>query len=503
MRQISGADALIGNILIVNFVAAVTTIMVVPFVFPGANVPLAVLLAMVPSFALATVYVLFALAMPRSGGEYVYVSRVFHPAVGFAANFSFTVWNILFGGLLVHQFTSVYLSSFCTSIGWTAGANAASETWVILAVGAVLILATTIPVMWGTRLAMRAMKATFYIGAVLLGITLVVLAVRGHDAFVSSVNEQASYQGVINEARGNEAAGGGTSLSSTLQAVALISLTTLFVVSSTYTTGEVEDVRRSVPRAVYGSALIGGLAVALMAFLATQVWGTDFLAAAGSLADAGPASYPLEQEPSFAYFSVLTQGGWPFAVAVNLSFLCLIVGNLLFGTVTISRCLAAWSMDGIGPSRLGKLNARHRTPRNAVAAFTVLSLAALVYYAFNDNVTFLAGATLGFISTFLTVAAAAIVFPYRRREQYEGSAADRRVLRLPAIAVAGAATALLLGAMVAAFLANDAFDANGITGLLFLGGYWVLGLALFAAYRARRRRQGVPFDLAFKELSAR
>src|ERR671933_840473 len=61
-----------------------------PIFWPHAN--------MLVSFAIATplvacfgaVYLYFTVVMPRSGGDYVWVSRTLHPSLGFIVNFSLT-----------------------------------------------------------------------------------------------------------------------------------------------------------------------------------------------------------------------------------------------------------------------------------------------------------------------------------------------------------------------------------------------------------------------------
>ncbi|WP_028921948.1 APC family permease [Pseudonocardia acaciae] len=503
IRNISALDSLVGNILIVNFVASVATLVVVPYTFPGANVTLAVVLSMVPSMALATVYVLFTLVMPRSGGEYVFVSRVFHPVVGFAANFSFICWNILFGGLLANQFSTVYLGSFFSAVGWRPALAVTSEKWFVLLVGVLLIALTTIPAIAGTKLAMRLTKWSFFIGVTLLFGVLAVLAFAGRRAFVAAVDEKASFTGILDSARAAGFVPAQSGLAPTLQAVALISLATLFVSCATYATDEVEDVKRSMPRAVYGAALIGGAVMAVMAFIAERAWGSEFLAASNYLAEVAPDRYPLDSPPSFAYLAILTEHNWLFAVAINVSFLSLIVGNMVFATLTMSRCFVVWSFDRITPRQLARVDARRRTPVNALVAFGVLSLLSLFYYTFGGSVTFLAGTTLGFIATFLTVAAAGIVLPFWKKDLYRGSAGDIRFLGIPVIVIAGAASLVMLGAMVYAFLTNDALGANGLSGLLFLGGLWVLGALIFLVARAVQRRRGVPFDATFRELPTR
>ena len=61
-----------------------------PGLYPGADMRYAslCLLLMLPIMAL---YYLFSVSMPRSGGEYVYVSRILHPSLGLFANWALTI----------------------------------------------------------------------------------------------------------------------------------------------------------------------------------------------------------------------------------------------------------------------------------------------------------------------------------------------------------------------------------------------------------------------------
>src|SRR5260370_24685942 len=63
-----------------------------PFAFPQSNMFLAFLIA-IPLVGLgpALLYSMLGAAMPRTGGDYVYVSRVIHPALGFMTTWIFTV----------------------------------------------------------------------------------------------------------------------------------------------------------------------------------------------------------------------------------------------------------------------------------------------------------------------------------------------------------------------------------------------------------------------------
>ena len=69
-----------------------------PGLYPGANLYLAVLLAFVGILPLNLLYVRLAVAFPRSGGDYVSISRTLSPALGFAVNAAAMAYFCLFVG---------------------------------------------------------------------------------------------------------------------------------------------------------------------------------------------------------------------------------------------------------------------------------------------------------------------------------------------------------------------------------------------------------------------
>ena len=65
--------------------------------FPAGNMLLAIIIGtLVMAFTLLWVYAEFAAAMPRSGGDYVFVSRALHPFVGWLMSWSQGLWLIFF-----------------------------------------------------------------------------------------------------------------------------------------------------------------------------------------------------------------------------------------------------------------------------------------------------------------------------------------------------------------------------------------------------------------------
>ncbi len=67
--------------------------------YPGASMGWASVIALVGSLGVGITYGLFTAVYPRSGGEYVPLSRTLHPLVGFVASFGQTVWQIFYFGI--------------------------------------------------------------------------------------------------------------------------------------------------------------------------------------------------------------------------------------------------------------------------------------------------------------------------------------------------------------------------------------------------------------------
>src|SRR5260370_7266982 len=84
VREVSMWDALIMNTLGMNVaVGSVLLLQQAPAIFPGGNLWLAVIIGtVIMAFTLLWVYSEFAAAMPRSGGDSVFVSLPLPPFLG-------------------------------------------------------------------------------------------------------------------------------------------------------------------------------------------------------------------------------------------------------------------------------------------------------------------------------------------------------------------------------------------------------------------------------------
>lgn len=510
VREVSAGNAWVGNMLIANLMIGAVTLLLVPYSFPGANIEGAILLSAIPAVFLATVYVLFGIAMPRSGGDYVYISRTLHPAVGFAANFSFFGWNCIWIGVYANWAVTVGLKGALASLavatgdkGWTDAANWVAKSGVTFLLASVVLAAVTVVCVMGLRTALRAQKIMFAVA--LVGVLVAILAVffTSRASFAHGLAEQGtSFNGVLDAARkaGFETPSSWTQVGPTILAVGLVSLLTLFVMYSAYYAGELKDVKRSVPISVYGALGTVVVVFLVMAIAATSTWGHEFIASINTLWYSAPAKYPLASSPDYNYLEAVGNKSLLFTAIIGIGFIVYPAASLIANFVVNSRCLFAWAFDRVLPQKVAYVSPRTHSPVLAIIVVAVLGEVSLAAYTFFGSVKFLGGTTMGYISTFATTALAAVVFPYVRKALYEQSPVKPKLFGLPLLTVAGAGTLAMFAVMIYGFLTNDVFGANVPEGLAFFVGLWIVGLAIFLAARTVRMRQGLPMDVALREL---
>ena len=96
-------------------------ILFVPAFYTGASMLWGAIVAGVLALAHAMTYALFAAAMPRSGGDYVYISRTLSPVLGFISSFNWLVWMTVYVGIPAAYFGQYGLSTLFRMLAATTG----------------------------------------------------------------------------------------------------------------------------------------------------------------------------------------------------------------------------------------------------------------------------------------------------------------------------------------------------------------------------------------------
>jgi amino acid transporter len=512
-RQISAWDAFLGNILAMGISYFFVFEFFATLLFPGVDLPLTVFVTLIPGVIVALLYYLFTVAMPRTGGDYVWTSRVLTPSVGFMTNLLLTftwlssiatavAWGISYG--IVPMATAIGIIDKNT--GMTNLASTLSVPLNAFIVAAVLIALFISPIIFGNRIAFRVMTVLFFISLLGALVTVGGFLSAPHSTFIANFNKLSgmNYDSAISSA--------GLPLGFTLGATLTGSIFTmtnfLGFFSSSYFSGEVKRVARSQVFAMFGSLLFL-VGIALLIYVSAYYSaGPDFLNAISLLYYTGSTSYTLGSVPTLNF---LVAFATPNSLVVALAGLSLLAtglgGATLFAFVCV-RNLFAWSFDRIMPSVLTKLDSKRGTPYVAVAVILTLGIFFTWVYYFTSFFSFYVYATENLFIVFIVVSIAAILFPYRMKSLFESSprVVNRKVGRVPLITILG-----VVGVIVNLFFgyatASPAITAppSGSILVQYIS-YATVPLTIIAAFiiygisYSYRKRKGINLAAAFKEI---
>lgn len=512
VRDIAPGSNIALNIAFVSIPLAALVATQAPFAFPGASPLWVVVICAALCVFPVLLYSLFMAVMPRSGGDYVFVSRTLHPWVGFAANFNICAWYLLVIAYFAYLIAPFGISSALSTIG-VATNNATLNRWAEAAatnptlqfgVGAAVLILVSLMMSLRLRQMLKVQNILFAFSLVSVVISLVLLAVHGRADFVQAVSRfGGDYGKVILDAQNAGYPGSSRfSLVNTLLALPLAFASFGYAVVTAYAGGEVRSPKTSGRNAMLIALAVSGVVIAVLMGLAERTFGTDFLGAATYLSNTGADTYPFAA-PSFVFFFVaMLTSSAPLIAIMSLSFIVAFIVALPVTFLIATRSLFAWSFDRIFPERLSDVNPRTHSP--LVANFVVLAVTlvflAIIVFAGGGFLQMLYTSGLAEILTFIVVAIAGILLPFRRRAIYENSPINYRWLGLPAITVAGFVSLVLYVFFFISLATQSALGANAPAGIWATVIIATLGIIIYPVSYLWNRNRGVDLGLAFREL---
>lgn len=486
--------------------------------FPGGSIWLGFAMAFVVAVVLCVCYGLFTSTIPRSGGDYVLVGRITHPAIGLISSFfwiSGVVLSIAFIGL---AFSTVALGPSLTAVGLVSGDGslvsagddlATSQGWQF-GIGAAMIVISAFLLAGGWRWTTRIMNTLWGLTFLGLGTVFVVLLFKSHGGFVDSFNQFAqpitgeadSYNGLIATAHQEGInTDPGFSLSNTWPTWAAISSLSLYGWLSIYISGEVRKAKDTTQMKLMGLASFVHIGTAvLLAVIFFSTFGHDFFYAINALGES--PEYPFAAPPYYTFLTSIAGGSTLLAWFLFLTF-AVAYPLLILQNITIAvRTFFAWALDGILPSRIARVSPKTHAPNNAIALTVVIAILVLWWAVTSADSFFgvLVEAVLLQLVTMILLGVSAVLLPYRRPEIWRSSATTQRVLGIPIVAIAGALASMLLAAL---FFVYMHYESLGIDkGHFFRDCAIVLALAVVTFFVARiaRLRQGVDVDKLAMEI---
>lgn len=481
------------------------------FVYPGAQMEVAGIIALVIALLEGVTYGLFTSVYPRSGGEYVPLSRATHPFIGFVASFSNTFWQIYFTGTIVQFACSMGVAPLFAALGLQTGSGALFNLgmwfdtpvgWFVF--GVVMIFLFCYQLYRGMRTYFRVQKWLFGISLICYVIFLVVLFMGATGVFSFEVSYDKYFGGGAYAQLLADARSLGADLNPPIDWKVTLWFTIwpawsfFFAVLSTAFSGEIKNVERGQLIAIPMAQVIGGILLILTGLLARLAMSTEGLMAAGWVSDALPENFPLPYPWISTLASVMADN---VLLTIIINFAVIVMTTYVAASTAIygTRGLLAWGIDGMAPEWLGKVSERFRSPTNAIIVTGVVATIALAIYSFTDWLRFLQGmAGMGLV--FLVTTFAAAIFPFIKRETYEASPARIEVAGIPLITLTGIPGSLGLAYVVYRVIVDSDYGANAPISMAMFIAVFVVGAIWYFVARAIRRSQGVDMDARFEEI---
>lgn len=492
-------------------------ILLVPALYPGASMLWGTLFSCVIALPMAAIYAYFASVMPRSGGDYLYISRTLHPVLGFMSGWNWVAWMTLYVGIPAAFFGQYGLTGFFRMLGASLDSSALidlgnkfSTDWGIFLAGTALIAFFGIVFWRGTRTYFRIQNVAFAIATLGLVVAALILLFSSSDGFTSAFNEYArSIGGPANAAQNVM----DTAVSQGYQPGApfsgyqtLISMVwplyiVLFAITSSFLGGEVRQARKTQFLGMPVSVLYVSAWMIVIIALVSRVVGNELMGAIGYLfpEDLEKAA-GMSFSPTYNELVGMIVRSNPLVVAfLGISFIFWTYVWLPINYLASTRAMLAWSFDRVFPEKVAYVNPKTHTPTWAILIVGLLGEFALIAYVLNW-VTNISG-IFGWLISFILTCVAAMAFPYRRPDLYDSSPFRSRILGLPWIVVVGAV------AIVGLVIAEYAFWKDPIVGVVAWPWMkWVIplvfitGFVWYYAAKYVQRQRGIRVEQAFAEI---
>lgn len=484
--------------------------------YSGANLIITVLIsaAMIGIFG-PLVWGILAGSMPRSGGEYIYNSRVLHPAIALGASFAQVVAVTYWSFIQTTWMSAPALQMIAEYLGLHGLANFVTNKWGIVAISLLTDISIFVLLIFGMKVYKRVQKpitAVAILGPIALAIILTLASKAG---FIHQWNELAAQYHSLNYASFTRAVGhaAGKAMPSTWNWHDTLGATcgafALFVYTYTigYVGGEVKSPAKTLMYAQW-IAMWVPVAIALWTFAALyRVVDFNFLSAtAYANLNGPPAGYTFPYAPS--YFTLVWVAGgsvWVAAVIAGGTFLLTNFAGIAVNMIVLNRSTFAWGLDRMGPKWFTDMNPRWASPVKLYAFFLVIIVVGTVLYQVVSP-SALAGLTasgMQEVSVFLITGVSAILLPFRKsvRGVWESSPyRGWKFLGIPLVSIAGAVYCTYICFLLYfAFLSPKTKDITGKNAYVFIAA-WVIGVSMYFYWRWHNARQGLDSSLTFGQL---
>ena len=509
VRELSAFDAFNLVFSAVLIPVGITEVMAfTPTFWPHANMLVSFLVATPLVGTCGLVYLYYTVIMPRSGGDYVWVSRTLSPFLGFFTNFSLTFVFLTWIAFNFTYMLSVMGPAAAYVGGWHGAWLTSPGKGELMLIATVLTALFTVLMIFGVRAVARYMLVTFVIVWVGMIAWLLAMAIGSHAHFIASWNAHTPpkfhYGGVLAQAShyGFNLAGGIAIGATLFGMIYSFQVYTGFQWTG-YFAGEIRNVRRTATTSILGGLLFAAIGYVLGVALIYKYYGFNFFGSAVFMGlGGGSAHWTLPFLPYLPALVNFLPGAQWILVFIALCFVVSILWWTPTGFMLGTRNMFAWSFDRLAPEKLTTVSDRFHTP--VIATITIGCVVELLNYLniYQGLGAYLLNIIAVMALAFIIVSFAAMITPWRRPQLHSQGPgwARRRLAGLPVITWVAAISGLSwIFVIVVAF--HTGFGGSfGLKPMVEAFTAPAIGVVYYIGVRLYRRSQGMRFGQTFAEI---
>jgi APA family basic amino acid/polyamine antiporter len=456
-------------------------------------------------------------AIPRAGGEYVYVSRIISPALG--AMFGIGIC-VAFTYILAANanFTAQYVPFLLTALGAAFGSSSISDaasqttsTSAIAIISVVMLLVVGAASWVSLRRLAQVILALVIVQLVAFLVLGWLLITHSHSDFVTAFGQFSGHPTAYNDLLAAAAKDNiplGVSLTASLAVVPFMVLNYNGVLYSYYVGGEL---KRPGSTYLYASVISIGLLIVVWVgvwLLMLNTVGLDFMQSQAKLGATDPTAYgaitSLQASAGGLGYGLVLSGDPISKILIGIAVPSAELAVDLAFVAVITRVLFALAIDRLLPIGLAKISERSAVPTNGIIVAVAGGIVFAILAAFLNLTNIVANLALFVALIILAGGVAATALPFRRPDLIlkPGATELPRLAGIPVPSLWGAATSILALIVILVVVTHPSvFGAFSVSSVLTL--VLVLGagpVIYLIARQVRLQQSSIDLRLAMREL---
>jgi amino acid transporter len=490
-------------------------------VYTGGNLIYATLIsAILCGIGFSLVWGILGGSMPRSGGEYIYNSRIIHPVIGIAESFGNAFVWIMWIFVLAPWTIDPGLVMMFQFLGFQSAADVVTQPTYVFLISSLVSVIALLFVVFGMKVFASVQKVIMVLGILGCTVILLVFTFTSHDAFIQAWNNLAvqynslDYEGFLTTAR-STIEGTGDVLPITWNWFdtfgVMVAGSWLFAYSYciTFIAGEVKRPDKTIILANLSAILVPAFFMTWLGIVLYRSVGFEFLSATAWVDNSGEmlAGYTFPWSPNFVGLAaVIVPTNTIILFMMALSFIVFNLWWVALSYLAFPRILFAWGMDRMGPKWFADIDYRWASPvKNHILCFILGEIGIFLFAFYGDPMESLSVTGMEIVSVFGITAIAAAIFPFskRARQIWDSSPYKKwNILGIPVVTLAAIVNLIYLGILFYFFFFMAEMGEQELVrgSMILYSVIWLLGIFWYFYWKNRNKQVGVDISMTFGEL---